>query len=50
MRVLLLAALGLDPLLEARVVDVLDAASALAGGDQRVVLCGLVDPAEAAER
>lgn len=47
--VLLLAALRLYPLFEAGKVDVLDAAPALAGRYEGVVLCGIVDPAEAAE-
>jgi hypothetical protein len=50
MGVLFGAALCLNPLLQAMIVDILHTSTALAGGKQRVLFSSLVDPAEAAER
>ena len=49
MRLLLLAPLCLHPLLKALVMNILDSTTALAGGQQRVLLGCVIDPAEPTE-
>ena len=49
MRLFLLASLCLHPFLQALVVNLLDSTAALASGQQRILLGGVIDPAEPTE-
>ena len=49
MRLLLLAPLRLYPLFKALVMDILDSTTAFASGQQRVLLRGVINPAESTE-